>query len=99
MSDEIKPPALTLLKFVLCKSDSMRHGPFVLDEESRTVTCKTCEKKMDPFHVLEIFCKEESWVRVRYSDNKRALDKLKAEYETKNKVKCEHCLKLTRFKK
>jgi hypothetical protein len=86
-----------------CKSGSTgykyEHGPFILDEELATVECGTCKEKLNPIQVLVAYARQESRIGARFEEAKLAVEKAQFKAERQNRVRCEHCDKLTRIRK
>lgn len=79
-----------------CKSGKADHYPIIIDEKKSHVTCGTCEEQLDPVQVLLTYAHGESRLVWRYSELKSLIDKQKFQIERKNRVRCEHCAKLTK---
>lgn len=75
------------------------HGPYVIDEDHSFVECKTCKEKLNPIAVLAHYAKRENKIAWRFSELKQELEKLKFKAKSQNRVRCEHCQKLTRIRK
>lgn len=82
-------------------SGSLRftHQPIIISEDLATVECGTCKEKLDPTQVLISYARHESQLSYRYNTLKIEIEKLKFQQERQNRVRCEHCQKLTRIKK
>lgn len=75
------------------------HGPFVLDEHLALVECGTCKAQLNPMQVLIAYAWQESRIGHRFADLKLEVEKAKFKAERQNRVRCEHCQKLTRIRK
>lgn len=73
------------------------HGPFLVDEELATVECGTCKEKLNPIHVLVAYARQESRIGYRFEEAKLAVQKAQFKAQRQNRVRCEHCEKLTRI--
>lgn len=75
--------------------EKCRHfnGPFVIDEDAGTCTCKECGETVSPMFVLKrLMHKESQWRRNRenYIDEMKRL-------KARSKTKCQHCKKMTQI--
>lgn len=102
MSDDFGPNIFQL-KRRPCRSGTSgfkyEHGPFLLDEELATVECGTCHEKLNPVQVLIAYARNESRIGARFQAAKLAVEKALFKAERQNRVRCEHCDRLTRIVK
>lgn len=77
----------------------MEHGPFLLDEELMEVECGNCGERMNPMTVLIAFARSENKIGARFQHLQLECEKAKLKAERQNRVRCEHCTKLTRIVK
>jgi hypothetical protein len=77
----------------------MDHGPYILDEDGTTVECGTCGDKLNPMAVLVAYARHENRLAHRFEELKQTIEKTKFKAERQNRVRCEHCAKLTRIRK
>jgi ribosomal protein S27E len=75
------------------------HGPFILDEDGTTVECGTCGDKLNPMSVLVAYARRENGIAMRFESLKLEVEKAQFKAERQNRVRCEHCSKLTRIRK
>lgn len=75
------------------------HGPYVLDEDLMEVTCGTCKERLNPMRVLLAYAYKENSIHRRFMEMQQAIEKTKFKAERQNRVRCEHCQKLTRIRK
>jgi hypothetical protein len=102
MSAELGPNVF-LIRRKPCQSGATgykyQHGPFILDEALATVECGTCKEKLDPVQVLLAYARSESRICDRFAGLKIEIEKARFKAERQNRVRCEHCAKLTRIRK
>jgi len=75
------------------------HGPFIVDEELATVECGTCRAQLDPIQILTAYARKEARIADRFTRLEQSIEKISFKAERQNRVRCEHCQKLTRIKK
>lgn len=75
------------------------HQPYEIDEELDTVQCGTCGEKLNPVQVLKSLYQHENRLEWRWQELKQAIEKLKFKFARQNRVRCEHCQKLTKIAK
>src|SRR5690348_16087090 len=75
------------------------HGPYLLDPDSTEVECGTCKAKLNPMAVLVEYANKENRIAYRFEELKREIEKARFKAERQNRVRCEHCAKLTRIRK
>lgn len=77
----------------------MDHGPILVDTDLATAECGTCGEKLNPMSLLKMYAQHESRLAMRFDELRLHIEKLKFQSERQNRVRCEHCGKLTRIKK
>jgi hypothetical protein len=77
----------------------MHHAPIIVDEELAHVECGTCLEKLNPIQVILNYAQHEAGLVSRWHHIKDAIAKQEFQIARKNRVRCEHCSKLTRIKK
>lgn len=75
------------------------HGPYIIDEDLDVVECKTCGEKMNPVAVLKHYAQRENSIVRRFEALKDHVEKAKFKALSQNRVRCEHCAKLTKIRK
>lgn len=75
------------------------HGPFVLDEKLTEVTCGNCDAKLSPMAVLIAYARKENAIHRKFESLQLEIKKAQFKAERQNRVRCEHCAKLTRIRK
>lgn len=70
------------------------NGGYFFCESRNTVTCKLCEKEVNPIYAIKMLAQQESGWMLTMEQFKRE----KAVLDKKRKTKCEHCEKMTRIR-
>lgn len=104
MSELVLPGKIFELKRRSCRAKlddgwKFDHGPYLIDEDLAYVECGTCGEKMNPIAVLKAYATHENTIRNKFFGLKAVLEKAKFKAERQNRVRCEHCEKLTRIRK
>lgn len=76
-----KPPARN--------DSSCKHKRLIINQDERTVTCAECEKDVDPFTALGMWCDYNAELDSRIRSIKR-YEEAKAERQERLKLTCKH---------
>lgn len=77
----------------------VEHGPFLVDERLAEVECGNCGEKLSPMAVLVALSGHENRIAARFKQLKVECEKARFKAERQNRVRCEHCSRLTRIRK
>lgn len=75
------------------------HGPYIIDEDLSEIECGTCKEKLNPVMVLRHYAHRENAIQRRFLELREQIEKAKFKAMSQNRLRCEHCAKLTRIRK
>lgn len=101
--DNIGPNVFRLYRKACRKPDGSswqgEHGPYIVSEDAAEVECGNCGEKLSPMSVLIAYARKENRIADRFRHLQQEVEKAEFKAERQNRVRCEHCEKLTRIRK